>query len=224
MATELQPSADADFDGAAPNSPVLDEKAGSKEPLISDFNPAADAPPDAASGAADNGNTNNEAQMEAARKAASVNGVALDLSFGDTPMEFQKVNFLGSRLQQAAIYSLVLSVNQITYLDVRGNNLDAAFGWRLIKSMKKKYLQLEYCNGIDLRGMKANEQKTLDLCSITGHNGIWGIEVVGAIFLAHFLRYSAILSGIISDIAITVIVCIDIADLGPNLAEIDLTK
>ena len=65
--------------------------------------------------------------------------VSLDLSFGDTPMEFQKVNLLGSRLQQAAIYSLILSLNTITYLDIRGNGLDSSFGWRLVKAMKKRY-------------------------------------------------------------------------------------
>lgn len=122
--------------------------------------------------------------------------VSLDLSFGETPMEFQKVNLLGSRLQQAAIYSLVLSLNTISYLDVRGNNLDAAFGWRLIKAMKKKYLQLEFCNGIDVKAIRENKITKLNLSSFENHLGIYGIEVVGAIFLAHFIRLNSSIKAI----------------------------
>ncbi|CAD7927849.1 unnamed protein product [Amoebophrya sp. A120] len=121
---------------------------------------------------------------------------SLDLSFGDTPMEFQRVNLLGSRLQQAAIYSLVLSLNTVTYLDLRGNNLDATFGWRLIKAMKKRYLQLEYCNGVNTRAIRDNQVQHLNLAGFDGHSGLYGIEVVGAIFLAHFLRLNSSLKSL----------------------------
>ncbi|CAD7928384.1 unnamed protein product [Amoebophrya sp. A25] len=122
--------------------------------------------------------------------------VSLDLSFGDTPMEFQRVNLLGSRLQQAAIYSLVLSLNTVTYLDLRGNNLDATFGWRLIKAMKKRYLQLEFCNGVNTRAVRDNAIEHLNLAGFEMHSGLYGIEVVGAIFLAHFLRLNSSLKTI----------------------------
>eukprot|EP00929_Paragymnodinium_shiwhaense_P119158 TRINITY_DN91032_c0_g1_i1.p1 TRINITY_DN91032_c0_g1~~TRINITY_DN91032_c0_g1_i1.p1 ORF type:complete len:1888 (-),score=482.22 TRINITY_DN91032_c0_g1_i1:66-5597(-) len=116
----------------------------------------------------------------------------LDLSFGYTPLQFEKINLLGSGLSEQAISSLVLSVPNITYLDLRGNNLNAAFGWRLVKAMRKRYLQLEYCNGVHLKALRDNLTDTLNLASFSGpmasSMGMYGIEVVGAIFLAHFLR------------------------------------
>lgn len=115
-------------------------------------------------------------------------GAGLDLSFGDTPMQFERINLLGSELSEHAISSLVLSVPNITYLDLRGNRLSAQFGWKLVKSMKKKYLNLDFCNGIHLRDLKSNRMDTLNLAGFSQHHGMYGIEVVGAIFLAHFLR------------------------------------
>jgi hypothetical protein len=112
----------------------------------------------------------------------------LDLSFGYTPQQFEKINLLGSGLSEQAISSLVLSVQNVTYLDLRGNNLNAAFGWRLVKAMKRRYLKLEYCNGVFTRGLSNDEIDQLNLASFDGHHGLYGIEVVGAIFLAHFLR------------------------------------
>ena len=77
-----------------------------------------------------------------------------------------------------------------TSSDIRGNNLDAAFGWRLIKAMKRKYLQLDFCNGVDLRGIRENKTRRLILSDFKNHGGMYGMEVVGAIFLAHFLRFN----------------------------------
>merc|ERR1719261_597903 len=104
----------------------------------------------------------------------------LDLSFGYTPMQFEKINLIGSGLSEQAISSLVLSVANITYLDLRGNNLNAAFGWRLVKAMKRRYLQLEYCNGVHTRALRENAVEELNLASFSGHLGMYGIEVVGA--------------------------------------------
>lgn len=123
----------------------------------------------------------------------------LDLSFGITPMTFEKINLIGSTLSEQAIYSLVLSVPNITYLDLRGNNLNAAFGWRLVKAMQKRYLMLEFCNGVHLRGLRNDTETTLNLSGfnrgpLDGHMGMYGIEVVGAIFLAHFLRLNSSLT------------------------------
>jgi len=115
----------------------------------------------------------------------------LDMSFGYTPQTFEKVNLLGSQLKDQAIESLVLSVPNITYMDLRGNFLDAAFGWRLIKGMKRRHLLLEFCNGVNLRGLRDNVVDTLNLSNFSGHLGLYGIEVVGAIFLAHFLRINS---------------------------------
>uniref|UniRef100_A0A0G4IB82 Uncharacterized protein n=1 Tax=Chromera velia CCMP2878 TaxID=1169474 RepID=A0A0G4IB82_9ALVE len=112
----------------------------------------------------------------------------LDLSFGESRQQFERVSLLGSSLSQAALLSIVLSLSKITFLDIRGNNLDAAFGWRLIKAMKRRYLQLEFCNGVDLKGIKTNVTTKLNLANFSNHCGLYGIEVVGAIFLAHFLR------------------------------------
>eukprot|EP00397_Hematodinium_sp_SG-2012_P001205 GEMP01001206.1.p1 GENE.GEMP01001206.1~~GEMP01001206.1.p1 ORF type:complete len:1723 (+),score=302.95 GEMP01001206.1:235-5403(+) len=121
---------------------------------------------------------------------------ALDLSFGETSLHFDKVNLLGSNLSTHAIYSLILSLSNITYLDVRGNKLDSGFGWRLIKAMKKRYLQLEICNGISVRDVRDNKITDLNLSGFENHNGLYGIEVVGAIFLAHFLRLNSSLTSI----------------------------
>lgn len=118
----------------------------------------------------------------------------LDLSFGYTPMQFEKINLLGADLSEHAVYSLVLSVPNITYLDLRGNKLDAAFGWRLVKAMKKRYLNLEFCNGVPLRALRTNAIESLNLSSFHAHHGMYGIEVVGAIFLAHFLRLNTSLT------------------------------
>jgi len=140
----------------------------------------------------------------------------LNLSFGFTPMQFEKIDLRGNHkpgpgregmgLSEHAIESLVLSVDNITHLDLRGNRLNAAFGWKLIKAMKKKYLNLEFCNGIPLRALRMNSIQVLDLSPRASHvgmpwtedskeaavefanRGMYGIEVVGAIFLAHFLR------------------------------------
>lgn len=118
----------------------------------------------------------------------------LDLSFGYTPQQFEKINLLGSCLSEHAISSLVLSVQNVTYLDLRGNGLDAPFGWRLVKAMKRRYLQLEYCNGVHTRALRDNTIHALNLSSFPGHHGLYGIEVVGAIFLAHFLRLNSSLT------------------------------
>jgi len=138
----------------------------------------------------------------------------LDLSFGYTPLQFEKINLIGSQLSEQAISSLVLSVPNITYLDLRGNSLNAAFGWRLVKAMKKRYLQLEWCNGVHMRALRDNAVTSLTLAgfpgcrcgqpngvcqcgkasSCPGHIGMFGIEVVGAIFLAHFLRLNSSLT------------------------------
>eukprot|EP00439_Symbiodinium_sp_Y106_P009970 s4495_g1.t1 len=133
----------------------------------------------------------------------------LNLSFGFTPMQFEKIDLRGNHKPgpgEHAIESLVLSVDNITHLDLRGNRLNAAFGWKLIKAMKKKYLNLEFCNGIPLRALRMNSIQVLDLSPRASHvgmpwtedskeaavefanRGMYGIEVVGAIFLAHFLR------------------------------------
>uniref|UniRef100_A0A7S4S9B5 Uncharacterized protein n=1 Tax=Alexandrium monilatum TaxID=311494 RepID=A0A7S4S9B5_9DINO len=118
----------------------------------------------------------------------------LDLSFGYTPMQFEKINLIGSELSEHAIFSLVLSVPNITYLDLRGNKLNAAFGWRLVKAMKKRYLNLEFCNGVPLKALRTNAIDSLNLAGVSGHHGMYGIEVVGAIFLAHFLRLNSSLT------------------------------
>lgn len=146
----------------------------------------------------------------------------LNLSFGFTPMQFEKLDLRGNHkpgpgregmgLSEHAIESLVLSVENITHLDLRGNRLNAAFGWKLIKAMKKKYLNLEFCNGIPLRALKMNTIEVLDLSPCASHigmpwqedskeaamefanRGMYGIEVVGAIFLAHFLRLNTSLT------------------------------
>jgi len=124
-------------------------------------------------------------------RSRTVQEKGLDMSFGYTPQTFEKVNLLGSQLKDQAIESLVLSVPNITYLDLRGNFLDATFGWRLIKGMKRRHLLLEFCNGVNLRGLRDNIVETLNLSNFTGHLGLYGIEVVGAIFLAHFLRINS---------------------------------
>lgn len=146
----------------------------------------------------------------------------LNLSFGFTPMQFEKLDLRGNHkpgpgregmgLSEHAIESLVLSVDNITHLDLRGNRLNAAFGWKLIKAMKKKYLNLEFCNGIPLRALRMNSIEVLDLSPCASHigmpwpeeskeaamefanRGMYGIEVVGAIFLAHFLRLNTSLT------------------------------
>eukprot|EP01066_Platyproteum_vivax_P001974 Platyproteum_vivax@DN12446_c0_g1_i1.p1 len=112
----------------------------------------------------------------------------LDLSFGETQTGYDKVNLLGSCLNEDAIFSLILSLQHLRYLDLRGNNLNASFGWTLIKSMKKKYILMDYCNGVDLKSIRENKTKSLNLSNFSNHAGLFGIEVVGAIFLAHFLR------------------------------------
>ena len=64
-------------------------------------------------------------------------------------------------------------------------------GWKLVKAMKRRYLQLEYCNGVHTRALRDNVLSVLNLSTFNGHQGIFGIEVVGAIFLAHFLRLNS---------------------------------
>lgn len=118
----------------------------------------------------------------------------LDLSFGYNATQFEKINLIGSGLQESAISSLVLSAQNITHLDLRGNGLNAAFGWRLVKAMKKRYLQLETCNGVQMRALRDNALDVLNLADFSGHMGLYGIEVVGAIFLAHFLRLNSSLT------------------------------
>ncbi|CAE8581131.1 unnamed protein product [Polarella glacialis] len=60
--------------------------------------------------------------------------------------------------------------------------------------MKKKYLNLEFCNGVPLRALRTNSIDSLNLASFHSHHGMYGIEVVGAIFLAHFLRLNSSLT------------------------------
>lgn len=136
------------------------------------------------------------ASVASGRPGAGGGMEGLDLSFGYTPMQFEKINLLGSGLSGHAISSLVLSVQNVTYLDLRGNNLQAAFGWQLVKAMKRRYLQLEFCNGVFTRGLRENKTEELVLSSFSGHHGLYGIEVVGAIFLAHFLRLNSSLTHI----------------------------
>lgn len=103
-------------------------------------------------------------------------------------MNFERINLFCSELSEHAISSLVLSVPNLLELDLRGNRLTAQFGWSLIKAMKKKYLNLRKCNGVGLQDLRTNSIETLNLSSFKNHHGMFGIEVVGAIFLAHFLR------------------------------------
>eukprot|EP00931_Biecheleriopsis_adriatica_P065100 TRINITY_DN39724_c0_g1_i1.p1 TRINITY_DN39724_c0_g1~~TRINITY_DN39724_c0_g1_i1.p1 ORF type:complete len:1898 (+),score=373.96 TRINITY_DN39724_c0_g1_i1:40-5694(+) len=163
----------------------------------------------------------------------------LNLSFGFSPMQLEKIDLRGnhkpgpnrdgSGLSEHAIESLVLSAvaervtrkkmlgvedNPILHLDLRGNRLNAAFGWKLIKAMKQQYLSLEFCNGVPLRALKAGSIDTLNLSPFYSHVGMpwpqnskeaamefanramYGIEVVGAIFLAHFLRLNTSLTSL----------------------------
>ncbi|CAK0856922.1 unnamed protein product [Prorocentrum cordatum] len=120
--------------------------------------------------------------------------LGLDLSFGIQGLQFENINLVGSELGESAIFSLVTSVSHITSLDLRGNRLSAAFGWRLVKAMKKKYLSLEYCNGVPLHKLRHNSISRLDLASVHNNHCMYGIEVVGAIFLAHFLRLNSSLT------------------------------
>lgn len=118
----------------------------------------------------------------------------LNLSFGIQGLQFENINLKGSELGESAIFSLVTSVSHITSLDLRGNRLSAAFGWRLVKAMKKKYLSLKECNGVPLEKLRHNTISKLDLASVHNNDCMYGIEVVGAIFLAHFLRLNSSLT------------------------------
>eukprot|EP00397_Hematodinium_sp_SG-2012_P001045 GEMP01001046.1.p1 GENE.GEMP01001046.1~~GEMP01001046.1.p1 ORF type:complete len:1504 (+),score=273.65 GEMP01001046.1:195-4706(+) len=106
----------------------------------------------------------------------------------DKEPKFQKVNLIGSMMNEHAVFSLVTQTDDITYMDLRGNGLDSAFGWKLIKAMKKQYLRLDFCNGINTKRIRENSIDDLNLTGFLSHNGLFGIEPVGAIFLAHFLR------------------------------------
>jgi hypothetical protein len=102
--------------------------------------------------------------------------------------KFQKVNLIGSMMNEHAVFSLVTQTDDVTYLDLRGNGLDSAFGWKLIKALKKQYLKLDFVNGVDTKAIRNNAITDLNLTGFLSHNGLFGIEPVGAIFLAHFLR------------------------------------
>lgn len=105
--------------------------------------------------------------------------------------KFAKVNLIGSMMNEHAVFSLVTHQTQtdgITYLDLRGNGLSHEFGWRLIKAMAKQYTKLDFCNGIDTKKIRENDIDELNMTGFLSHNGLFGIEPVGAVFLAHFLR------------------------------------
>ena len=115
---------------------------------------------------------------------------SLDLSFGETPTQFETVNLLGAMLTPTAVFSLITSLSFMSYLDVRGNNLSAEFAWKLVKAMKKTHMQLNFVNGVDTQSIRENKTRILRMSNVHSnvHNGLYGIEVSGAIFLAHFLR------------------------------------
>jgi len=121
---------------------------------------------------------------------------ALDMAFGESPDTMEKVNMFCSRMQYDAIYSLILSATNLKHLELRGNNLNADFGWKVIKAMKNNYLHLQTMNGMNVGAIKDNQIKHLNLVGFRNGNGIFGIEVVGAIFLAHYLRVNRSLESI----------------------------
>ena len=45
------------------------------------------------------------------------------------------------------------------------------------QAMKRRYLQLEYCNGVHTRALRDNAVDTLNLSGFDGHVGLYGIEV-----------------------------------------------
>ena len=60
-----------------------------------------------------------------------------------------------------------------------------------------RYLHLDFCNGVDTKEIRENKVEKLRLSGMNfdAGNGIYyGMEVVGAIFLAHFLRINTSLT------------------------------
>eukprot|EP00397_Hematodinium_sp_SG-2012_P000310 GEMP01000310.1.p1 GENE.GEMP01000310.1~~GEMP01000310.1.p1 ORF type:complete len:1691 (+),score=330.69 GEMP01000310.1:326-5398(+) len=112
---------------------------------------------------------------------------ALDMAFGEAPESMESINMFCSKTQQDAVFSIILSANNLKHLEIRGNGLNADFGWKLIKAMKNSYLSLRTMNGMNVGALKDNKLRHLNLVGFKSGNGIFGIEVCGAIFLAHFL-------------------------------------
>lgn len=112
---------------------------------------------------------------------------ALDMAFGEAPEGLSEVDMFCQHTDPEAIHSIVVSAQKLKRLDLRGNGLDANFGWKLISGMKNFYLGVENMNGMNLRAVKENKTRNINLAGYKSKSGIFGIEAVGAIFLAHFL-------------------------------------
>ncbi|CEM05616.1 unnamed protein product [Vitrella brassicaformis CCMP3155] len=129
--------------------------------------------------------------------AIKADSCALNLSFGGDSGTFDKLHLMGSRLDANIIFSLVISSPNLMELDLRGNQLSPGFGWELMKALGRRYVLLTKVNGVHVRPLKDNTATSLNLSNWRGHSGLYGIEVVGAIILSHFLRFNESLKQIV---------------------------
>jgi len=119
----------------------------------------------------------------------------VDVAFGESG-DMERINMFCSVNNPEGIYAIVRAATNVRYLDIRGNKLGIDMGRKLLASIKNP-LQLQSMNGMNLAAIRENKMKRLNLVSLKSTNdGLFGIEVCGALFLAKFLAVNTSLEGI----------------------------